>query len=124
MVDVLTHPRLPLGRELSVAVVDSYYSHAGYLSPVGGYEHHVVIARLAANRTLYRVPPPGTKPGPGHPRWYGERVKLSRAETLGPPDDTAELDWYSRSGRRWRVQLHRWHDLCHSSAYWRHRFSA
>jgi hypothetical protein len=111
VVGVLTHPRLPLVRELSVAVVDSHYSQAGYLSPVGGYQQHVVIARLPANRTLYRVPPPGTKPGPGHPRWYGERVKLSRAETLGPPDDTAELDWDSRSGRRWRVQLHRWQDL-------------
>jgi len=111
MVGVLTHPRLPLARELSVAVVDSHYSHAGYLSPVGDYEPHVVIARLATNRTLYRAPPPGTASGPGHPVWYGEPVNLSQAETLGPPDDTAELDGYSRPGRRWRVQLHRWHDL-------------
>lgn len=111
MVGVLTHPQLPLAHELSVEVVDSHYSHAGYLSPVGGYEHHVVIARLGAKRTLYRAPPPGINAGPGHPRWYGEPVKLSQAETLGPPDDTAKLDWYSRSGRRWRVQMHRWHDL-------------
>jgi hypothetical protein len=111
VVDVLTHPRLPLGRELSVEVVDSHYSQATYLSPVGGYNQHVVIARLPVNRTLYRVPPPGAKPGPGHPRWYGDLVKLSRAETLGPPDDAAELDWYTRQGRRLRVQLHRWQDL-------------
>ncbi len=111
MVGVLTHPLLPLSQELSVEVVDSYYSQAGYLSPVGGYEPHVVIARLAANRTLYRAPPPGTHSGPGHPWWYGEPVKLSQAATLGPPDDTAELDGYSRPGRRWRVQLHRWYDL-------------
>jgi hypothetical protein len=111
VVGVLTHPRLPLGRELSVEVVDSHYSQAGYLSPVGGYEQHVVIARLPANRTLYRPPPPCAKSGPGRPPWYGEPVKLSQAETLGPPDDTAELDWYRRQGRRWRVQLHRWHDL-------------
>jgi hypothetical protein len=45
IVGVLTYPRLPLERELSVEVVDSHYSHTGYLSPVGGYEHHVVIAR-------------------------------------------------------------------------------
>ena len=98
MVGVLTHAQLPLAHELSVEVVDSHYSQAGYLSPVGGYEHHVVISRLAANRTLYRAPPPSTDTGPGHPLWYGETVKLSQAETLGPPDDTAELDWYSRSG--------------------------
>jgi hypothetical protein len=111
VVGVLTHPRLPLERELSVEVVDSHYRQAGYLSPVGGYQQHVVIARLPTNRTLYRPPPPGARSGPGHPRWYGEPVKLSSTETLGPPDATAELDWYSRSGRRWQVQLHRWHDL-------------
>jgi hypothetical protein len=109
VVGVLTHPQLPLARELSVEVGDWHYSHAGYRSPVGGYEHHVVIARLAANRTRYRVPPPGTHAGPGQPRWYGEPVHRSPAETLGPPDDTAERDGYSRSGRRWRVQLPRWH---------------
>ena len=111
VVGILTHPRLRLAQELSVEVVDSHYSHAGYLSPVGGYDQHVVIARLPANRTLYRPPPPCTTSGPGHPLWYGEPAKLSQAETLGLPDDTAELDGYSRPGRRWRVQLHRWHDL-------------
>lgn len=111
VVEVLTHPLLRLSQELSVEVVDSHYSQAGYLSPVGGYEQHVVIARLPANRTLYRSPPPGVPSGPGHPVWYGEPANLSRAATLGPPGDTAELDWYSRPGRRWRVQLHGWHGL-------------
>ena len=69
VVGVLTHPLLPLSQELSVEVVDSHYSQAGYLSPVGGYEPHVVIARLPANRTLDRAPPPGAKSGPGHPLW-------------------------------------------------------
>ena len=50
----------------------------------------MVIARLAANRTLYRAPPLGTDTGPGYPLWYGEPVKLSQAETLGPPDDTVD----------------------------------
>ena len=66
---MLTQPLLPLGQELSVEVVDSHYSQAAYLSPVGGYDQHVVIARLPANRTLYRAPPPGAKSGPGHPLW-------------------------------------------------------
>ena len=91
VVGVLTHPLLPLSQELSVEVIDSHYSHAGYLSPGGGYESHVVIARLAANRTLYRAPPPCTNSGPGHPLWYGEPVQLSQAAILGPPDDAAEL---------------------------------
>jgi hypothetical protein len=111
VVGVLTHPLLPLSQELSVEVVDSHYSQAGYLSPVGGYELHVVLARWAANRTLSRAPPPGTTSGPGHPLWYGEPGKLSPVVTLGPPDAAAELDGYSRLGRRWRVQLHRWQDL-------------
>jgi hypothetical protein len=38
---VLTHAHLPLGRELSVEVVDSPYRQAAYLSPVGGYEQPV-----------------------------------------------------------------------------------
>ena len=69
MVGGLTQPLLPLSQELSVEVVDSHYRQAGYLSPVGGYEPHVVIARLAANRTLYRAPPPCAPSGPGHPVW-------------------------------------------------------
>lgn len=66
---LLTNPQLPFGQELSVEVVDSHYSHAPYLSPTGGYDHPVVIARLAANRTLYRLPVGGARAGPGHPRW-------------------------------------------------------
>ena len=84
MVGVLTHPQLPLAHDVSVEVVDSHYSHAGHLSPVGGYEHHVVIARLAANRTLYRAPPLGTDTGPGYPWRHGVAGQAVAGGDLGP----------------------------------------
>lgn len=108
---LLTNPQLPFGQALSVEVVDSHYSRAPYLSPTGGYDHHVVIARLAANRTLYRLPLDGASAGPGHPRWYGEAFKLSDERTWGLPDHAEELPLCTRQGRRLQVKLQRWNDL-------------
>jgi hypothetical protein len=49
VVEVLTHPRLRLSQALRVEVVASHYSQAGYLRPVGGYAHHVVMEILSSS---------------------------------------------------------------------------
>jgi hypothetical protein len=107
---LLGHARRPWGDELTVEGVDSHYSHAGYLNPTGGNEPPVVIARLAANRTLYGLPAERGRGGPGHPRGYGEVFKLSDEKTWGPPDSEAYTELRTRKGRVLQVHLQRWND--------------
>jgi DDE superfamily endonuclease len=111
MAGLLTNQRLPFGNALTVEVVDSSYSRARYLHPVGGYANHIVVARLAANRRLYHVLPEDVRPQRGHPRWYGAPFKLDDESTWGAPAEILQVEWHTSRGRVLQIVLQRWNDF-------------
>lgn len=112
MTALLGEAGLPFGIELSVNVADSAYSKAPYLSPVGAYDNHVEVVRVATNRVFHRFPcQASAAAGGGHPTWYGVPFELKNEATWGTPDDAAEVSWETRAGRKLTVKLQRWHDL-------------
>lgn len=103
---------LPFHHALCVMVADSAHSVAPFLGRVAPYENLVTVTRLRSNRVLYRQPPPVEgKPGPGHPRWYGERFALKDPSTWGEPDEVASTTVITRKGRTWQVHLEGWYGL-------------
>jgi len=108
---LLSNEQLPFADELTVEVVDSYYSRARYLHPTGGYDNHVVLARVAANRTFHRFAQVQGPPRRGHPTWYGTPFKLNDDSTRGAPDETMRVEWHTSKGRALHVTLQRWNDL-------------
>lgn len=112
MTALLADTELPFANELTVNVVDSAYSKAFYLSPVGAYDNHVEIARVASNRVFYRTPQSDKQTeGAGHPTWYGMPFDLKNAATWGKPDNEAVKTCTTHTGRELTVNLQRWHDL-------------
>jgi hypothetical protein len=107
---LLSHPRRPFADALTVEGVDSWYRRARSLHPVGGYANHVVVARLAANRTRYRVAPEERPPRRGHPRGSGAPFTLDDERTGGASAE--ELQWEGRTsrGRGVQIVLQRWTD--------------
>jgi hypothetical protein len=111
MAGLLSNQRLPFGDALTVEVVDSSYRRAKYLPPVGGYANPIVVARLAANRTLYHGAPEEVPPRRGHPRWYGDPFKLDDESTWGAPAEITQVEWHTSRGRVLQIVLQRWNDL-------------
>jgi hypothetical protein len=112
MMTLLGDADLPFGIDLTVNVADSAYSKAAYLSPVGAYDNHVEVARVAANRVFYRLVPAAVETaGAGHPTWYGAAFDLKHAATWGTRDEEATVVWETHAGRKLTVRLQRWHDL-------------
>jgi hypothetical protein len=111
MAGLLSHQRLAFADALTVQVVDSSYSRARYLHPVGSHANHIVVARLAANRTVYRVAPEDGPPRRGHPRWYGAPFKLDDESTWGAPAETLQVEWRTSRRRVLQIVLQRWNDL-------------
>ena len=108
---LLSNERLAFAGALTVEVVDSYYSRARYLNPTGGYDHHVVLARVATNRTFHRFAPVEGPPRRGHPKWYGEPFKLNDEGTWRAPNEELRVEWYTSKGRVLQITLQRWNDL-------------
>ncbi len=108
---LLNNEQPPFAGELTVEAVDSYYSRARYLSPTGGYDDHVVLARVAANRKFHRFAQVEEQPGRGHPTWYGEPFKFKDESTWGAPDEEVQIEWHTSKGRLLQVTLQRWNDL-------------
>lgn len=111
---ILDDLELPFHKDLCVSVVDSDYSAVAYLGGVARHGSLVTIARLAANRTLYQAPPhqlPEVGRGKGHPKWYGEPMKLKDPDTWGTPDDVVTTTFTTAKGRIYTVHLEGWHDL-------------
>ena len=66
--------------------IDSAYSSARYLGKTGQFENLITVARLAANRTLYRFPElDSSERKKGHPIWFGEKFSLKDPSNLGAP---------------------------------------
>jgi len=112
---LLKDPKLPFGQELTVEVVDSSYSKPAYLYAHSKYPHLVTVVRVRGNRTFYQQHIPTVeeleKASQGHPTWYGERFSLSDSETWTEADETLTLWETSRRGKRYRVEIHSWHNL-------------
>jgi len=110
---LLDDPAMPFQGHLCVSVRDASYSKPACLAAERDYANLVSITRMRSNRVFYRpyVPPPGEQPGPGHPRWYGERFALADPETWGPPAEQTTCWRTHRQGRRYRVELCAWHNL-------------
>jgi hypothetical protein len=108
---LLRNERLPFAEELTAQAVDSNYSRARYLSPIGGYDNHVVLARVATNRTFYRFAHVEGPPRRGHPTWYGTPFKLDDESTWGGADEEVQVEWHTRKGRALQIVLQRWNDL-------------
>ena len=111
--NLMDDDNLPFAGEFTVEAVDSYYSRARYMNLVGGYDNHVVLARLAANRVLYRKPVliEGVPVSKGHPKWYGESFDLKDETTWGNSDEEATIEFHTHKERLLRVKLERWNDL-------------
>jgi len=87
---LLDDPQLPFGQELCVEAVDSSYSKPVYLHNHRQHANLVTIARVKSNRTFYHQFQPETEmdQSVGHPRWYGDRFKLSATHGRANPDET------------------------------------
>jgi hypothetical protein len=61
----------------AILVADSFYANREIVEPLLDAGHHVV-SRVRSNAVAYKPPPPRPEnPGPGRPREYGPKVKLS-----------------------------------------------
>jgi len=111
---LLTDETLPFGQQLSVQVADSHYSAVPYLGMMIPYESLITIARVRANRTFYRQPPPSPPfmtPKQGHPIWYGERFNLRQPGTWHEPDAILETKFTNRRGKTYTVKIDAWYDM-------------
>lgn len=91
-----------------VSVTDSAYSIGRWIIGVSKLPDAVNIARMRGNRTVYRVPPSGSKKKRGRPLLYGEEIPLS---TPPQPDLEEMTTITTRKGRTHRVHLARWNDV-------------
>lgn len=82
--------------ELVVNVVDSKYGVVAFLFPQVVYPNLLNIARIRANRVLYRLPEPvdPTKRKRGRPKRYGKRFDLKDGNTWGEPDEQEEFEFH------------------------------
>jgi len=112
---LLQDTKLAFAQELTVAAADSSYSKAAYLHAQRRFPNLVTLVRVRGNRTFYHQYVSSTEelenPGPGHPKWYGERFSLSEPETWPDPDETYTFWETSRRGKRYRVEIQAWHNL-------------
>jgi hypothetical protein len=78
---------------------------------VGKHANHVVVSRLASNRTLFHPPVAASTKRQAHPTWHGARFKLNAPDTWGEADEETQVEWRSHKGRVWQVKLQRWNGL-------------
>ncbi len=99
--------------ELVVNVVDSKYGVVYFLFPQAVYPNLLNIARIRANRVLYRLPEPvdPTKRKRGRPKRYGKRFDLKDGNTWGEPDEQEEFEFRSKKGKSYQVVIEAWNDL-------------
>ena len=109
---LLEEPALPWHGELTVEVGDTSYSKPAYLHANREYDNLVTVARVRSNRTFYRqfVYPDGQRPS-HRPKCYGEAFKLPDPTTWHPPDETTQLCYTSRRGKKYTVVIQGWHNL-------------
>ena len=91
-----------------VSVSDTAYSTRAWAIGVKKWSQVVHIARMRANRKLYRMPFCGSKTRCGRPRIYGEELLL---KCPSQPDLEEIATITTRKGRIYEVLLQRWNDV-------------
>jgi hypothetical protein len=86
-------------------------SAAQFLGEVTVQKPLVTIARVRANRVLYRKPKPQGKRKKGRPRWYGDRLALKEPSTWGDPAEILCIESVTQRGRKITIELQAWHHL-------------
>lgn len=94
-----------------VLVADAAYSskaaiHANHATSV------ILIARLRGNRKLLR-PASSDKPHKTRKHWYDKEnpFYLKDETSWGEPAETVRVDWATRGGKLYQVDIQVWHDL-------------
>lgn len=93
-----------------VATFDSGYDPLEVAAAIQSGLAIDALVRLNSRRVFWTPPPPAS--GSGHPRWYGDKVRLWQPETLPPPDASATADDERHGTVRvdiWRGMLQRPH---------------
>ncbi|MHC4708223.1 MAG: transposase [Planctomycetota bacterium] len=60
---------------LVILVADAYYASRKVIRPLLKKGHHL-LTRVRSNTVAYYLAPKPSKPGPGRPRFYGDKVRL------------------------------------------------
>lgn len=104
---------LPIGAELTVCTADAAYSKPEFLLRLTEQENLVAVVRVRNNRVFYRrYEPSPREPKPkGHPRWYGEKMKLNDPTTWLPPDQETEIPWQPHRGEPRRLRIRAWYKM-------------
>lgn len=105
-IQAMVQARAAFGEALDIVACDGKYGNAGFLRSVKGLDCGIV-ARLRADRVLYRPAPAHDPHQKGRPRKHGARFAFKEAETWGEPDEVIELE-----DPRWgQVRLECWKGL-------------
>ena len=91
-------------------VVDSAYSSVPYLGKTDKFKNLITVARLSANRVLYRFPESDCSKK-GHPTWFGEKFSLKNPDSWGVPDHIVEVPNPLKKHPNAVVRLEVWNDL-------------
>jgi hypothetical protein len=95
--------------ELCVVVADAAYSTRNWVVSVASIPNLIQIARLRSNRILHQQPAYVVDiMARGRPVSYGKKFHLSNPPE---PDETDQFEKVRFSGKRWTIQVSRWHDL-------------
>lgn len=114
VINLLTDPELPFGKEFCVQVVDTSYSTPTFLGQVVAHPNLVTVVRVRRNRVFYQAPLLDNGQGQmrrGHPLWYGERFDLKDETTWSIPSQTIQTSLTTRRGKYLKVSLQAWHNL-------------
>ena len=107
---IMNNPAIDFACKLTVHLSDGFYSIAQYLKQAKEYLNLVFIARMRSNRSLYFQPPALELQGSGHPRWYGDKLKLKNSG-YHKPNETVITKYTSSRGRTFSVSIKAFHNL-------------
>ena len=117
---LLNHPDLPIGKELTVNALDSKYATPEYLADTYDQAHLVNIVRLASNRKVWRRLTPaqqqarrqGRSSNKGAKAIYGAEYKLSAVDQWDlPPDQSQRIGIKLANGRKAIVEIDAWEQM-------------
>lgn len=127
---LLDSPDLPFGKSLSIAVLDSKYGNAAYLSPVHEHTNLVNIVRHRSGTKVYSSAVKLSESRQGSPAQYGQGYTLILEDRIYQGTNKSGAyakvqnslfnlpfsDFYSQisqtsKGRKIRIEVTRWNDL-------------
>ena len=108
---LLEDESLPFHAQLTVEVGDSDYAQPQFLAANRIHGNLVSLMRSRGNRVYNRREYRSATETGGAPSYYGPAFKLQEPETWGTADETAQLPYTSRRGRRGQIVIQAWHNL-------------